>query len=518
MRTGGRIRKTRLGKAGQKLEKDSQHQHQQISHSYETTTAHSSTNPVSSGASSGAGGSNSTERGSWANNDEFTRRLIEAVRKQPSLYNPNHEHYGNKHTNSQIRNTIWSQLCDDLGFPDGAQQLQTVWKRIRDRYVRERRKRRLAEQSGNVNSSSTAASTDGGANAAGQNAACRHFDSMRWIDAYIFESNSNKQSGATSSNSNNQMQPTETVYYMQGEQGGNDINYSYRSNHPDFLNVSTASTSLTGNTSLNFSHNGSVLDTSASPCSSTTSSEISVGSTTFTAAASSKGQQPPTSASVVSTTSESYDKQIETKDGAIITVTQRGKIPTSKKDNTPRIVVSDTPNNVNVTSGANVVRMFVDPTQLQVAAPNKVYRLVNASELNMKGALGSSVQAVGTRFTTGRKRAANEPQPILPHPGGGTSAVVQLNGRPSNGHLNEEMIMEDGLNESRQIVMESGSTGENVKFNVVQGNVIDPNNVGQTMVTIGNAGVQLQPHHMNQTIQIASTSHRCSSINNNHRW
>uniref|UniRef100_A0A1I7ZWM6 MADF domain-containing protein n=1 Tax=Steinernema glaseri TaxID=37863 RepID=A0A1I7ZWM6_9BILA len=301
---------------------DSKSQLQQLSnHSYEAT-AHGNTNPPSSAASRGPGAAEaaSTERGSWANNDEFTRRLIGAVRKQPSLYNPNHEHYGNKHTNSQIRNQIWAQLCDELGFPDGAQQLQTVWKRIRDRYVRERRKRRQAEQTGNAPVSSASTPTNNSGDAAtisGQNAACRHFDSMRWIDAYIFESNStNKQqstaSGSTASSSSQVQRPSsETMYYtmQSAEQSTGDMNY--QTNHQDFLNVSSGNT---GNSTLNFAHNGSVLDISGSPCSSTTSSEISVGSTSFTATASSKGaqqqqQQSTTGTTVVSSASEGETSQ-----------------------------------------------------------------------------------------------------------------------------------------------------------------------------------------------------------------
>lgn len=49
--------------------------------------------------------------------DDFVRRLIEAVRKQPCLYNPNHEHYGNKHSSAQYRTIIWQNLCKELDYP-----------------------------------------------------------------------------------------------------------------------------------------------------------------------------------------------------------------------------------------------------------------------------------------------------------------------------------------------------------------------------------------------------------------
>lgn len=49
--------------------------------------------------------------------DDFVKRLIEAVRKQPCLYNPNHEHYGNKHSSAQYRTIVWQNLCKELDYP-----------------------------------------------------------------------------------------------------------------------------------------------------------------------------------------------------------------------------------------------------------------------------------------------------------------------------------------------------------------------------------------------------------------
>lgn len=48
--------------------------------------------------------------------ENFIRRLIEAVKSQPCLYNPNHEHYGNRHANAQYRARVWQKLCVDLEF------------------------------------------------------------------------------------------------------------------------------------------------------------------------------------------------------------------------------------------------------------------------------------------------------------------------------------------------------------------------------------------------------------------
>lgn len=48
--------------------------------------------------------------------DNFTYRLIEAVKSQPCLYNPTHEHYGSKQANVQYRARVWQKICADLGY------------------------------------------------------------------------------------------------------------------------------------------------------------------------------------------------------------------------------------------------------------------------------------------------------------------------------------------------------------------------------------------------------------------
>lgn len=51
------------------------------------------------------------------NSDEFVSRLIDAVRREPCLYDSNHEHYGNKHASAQYRANVWQRLCEELQFP-----------------------------------------------------------------------------------------------------------------------------------------------------------------------------------------------------------------------------------------------------------------------------------------------------------------------------------------------------------------------------------------------------------------
>lgn len=72
------------------------------------------------------GGSDSPERNNSSsfngvNNEEFVRRLIDAVKREPCLYNPNHEHYGNKHSSAHYRvlNGVITQSNFAFSLPFG---------------------------------------------------------------------------------------------------------------------------------------------------------------------------------------------------------------------------------------------------------------------------------------------------------------------------------------------------------------------------------------------------------------
>ncbi|KAI1725264.1 alcohol dehydrogenase transcription factor myb/SANT-like domain-containing protein [Ditylenchus destructor] len=203
---------------------------------------------------------------SLLNSDEFIERLIEAVKKQPCLYNPTHEHYGNKHASAQYRAVIWQQLCHELDYPDEPQSLQTQWKRVRDRYVRERRKRRNAGQD------LSAPKTQNGQNPNSMSAAQRHFERMRWIDEYLVTNESNANSASLSNALNN---------------GSNeDVGYFYDQHANQRAGPGGLSGSADAAISSQFNNNNAVMrtpvnkgkneSTNGSP--SSTSSEISVGS------------------------------------------------------------------------------------------------------------------------------------------------------------------------------------------------------------------------------------------------
>uniref|UniRef100_A0A183BPT5 MADF domain-containing protein n=1 Tax=Globodera pallida TaxID=36090 RepID=A0A183BPT5_GLOPA len=115
-----------------------------------------------------------TSSGSFSlSNDDFVRRLVEVVRREPALYDPSHEHYGNKHASAHFRSAIWQRLCKELDYPEDPHLLQMQWKRIREKYIRERRRRRGAVTETDSSSLNNL------------NAAARNFSAMGWLDDYL---------------------------------------------------------------------------------------------------------------------------------------------------------------------------------------------------------------------------------------------------------------------------------------------------------------------------------------------
>uniref|UniRef100_A0A915N2F0 MADF domain-containing protein n=1 Tax=Meloidogyne javanica TaxID=6303 RepID=A0A915N2F0_MELJA len=187
--------------------------------------------------SDGGGGASSSFTSS---NDEFLHRLVNAVRREPCLYNPNDEHHGNKHSSAQYRAAVWQRLVKELNYHEDAHSLQTQWKRLRERYVRERRRKAAKDffdpLTGGVSS-------------------VKNFHLMHWIDEFLPDISNNQSSSSNSSNNG--------LYFYLWDGGGGDV---YRS---CFGNIGICKSSLNGpstsaiGTKKNESTNGSPSSTSS---------------------------------------------------------------------------------------------------------------------------------------------------------------------------------------------------------------------------------------------------------------
>ncbi|KAF7639440.1 hypothetical protein Mgra_00001116 [Meloidogyne graminicola] len=75
----------------------------------------------------------------------FTLHLIDEVRLQPCLYDIK----DSKYRHSEYRNQAWAEIAKNLSFPGDVSSLYKQWKKVRDRYVREKRKLRMAGSTSN---------------------------------------------------------------------------------------------------------------------------------------------------------------------------------------------------------------------------------------------------------------------------------------------------------------------------------------------------------------------------------
>ncbi|PAV64991.1 hypothetical protein WR25_19625 [Diploscapter pachys] len=96
----------------------------------------------------------------------FAARLVEEVRAHPCLFDIRDP----KYRLSECRNQAWSEIITHLNFPDDINAIYKQWKKIRDRYVREKRRIDMNRHIG-VNDQSQ----------------WDLFDSMNWIDPFLDE-------------------------------------------------------------------------------------------------------------------------------------------------------------------------------------------------------------------------------------------------------------------------------------------------------------------------------------------
>ncbi|CEF62964.1 BESS motif domain and MADF domain-containing protein [Strongyloides ratti] len=101
---------------------------------------------------------------------KFYEKLINEVKKYSSLYDSNDPNY--RHTNLRIG--IWKNILESLDLPGDVSDIYKQWKKIRDRYVREKRKRKQ------MNSSSDEPSSWG------------LYGKLTWMDSFIEERSDSK--------------------------------------------------------------------------------------------------------------------------------------------------------------------------------------------------------------------------------------------------------------------------------------------------------------------------------------
>ncbi|VDD85862.1 unnamed protein product [Enterobius vermicularis] len=79
----------------------------------------------------------------------FSSNLIQVVQQHPCLYDIRDP----KYRHSECRNQAWAEIIKHLNFPGDINAIYKQWKKVRDRYVREKRKMRMSNVSGETDES-----------------------------------------------------------------------------------------------------------------------------------------------------------------------------------------------------------------------------------------------------------------------------------------------------------------------------------------------------------------------------
>ncbi|KAL3111647.1 hypothetical protein niasHT_013758 [Heterodera trifolii] len=222
-------------------------------------------------------------------NDDFVRRLVDVVRREPALYDPSHEHYGNKHASAHFRTAIWQRLCKELDYPDDPQALQKQWKSIRDKYIKEKKRRKGGTTTTMMDHSESMAN------------GTRNFNVLGWLDDYIGDNANAVSSRLFHSVPSTSGEPSSSAFLLTKSELNNStlLNGGGSSCEKHILSLGKRGAAMTAKPVTKRQHNGGGECTAnGSSPSSSAGSEISVGSAAAatvafggTAAAGGGGQQ-----------------------------------------------------------------------------------------------------------------------------------------------------------------------------------------------------------------------------------
>uniref|UniRef100_A0A7I4YBW7 MADF domain containing protein n=1 Tax=Haemonchus contortus TaxID=6289 RepID=A0A7I4YBW7_HAECO len=348
--------------------------------------------------------------------EDFQLRLINAVRENPCLYDPLNEYYRDKPENTKYRLRVWDQIAEELHWQSDLSLLIDEWDRLRDLYVQKKTER--AEDG-----SDRLCATD------------FLSESMQWIDEYIFE----EAEAPLSTQSHISLSPSnaQDVYF-------NEVNHDVMISGYQQPSQSTTAQRLPQNES----HGGGyILLRQASPTG---------GQTTIRLVSTAPGGE---NANRSGTTSNQSQKAA-TGSSTSASRPQRVHIVHAPTSSSSQFVQKVPQEGVTVTASGSAgmvgnvkkdtLTMVVDPSSYYSNGAQKMYRLVNVSDLD------SGVHPPP------RKRIAV----MQKQPGASSLQNTAVAGESSSlgstrtssvtgprGQLGDDIIIDDGI-EERTVVIE----------------------------------------------------------------
>ncbi|GMT18558.1 hypothetical protein PFISCL1PPCAC_9855 [Pristionchus fissidentatus] len=404
----------------------------------------------------------SSARTQGTNSAEFNIRLVQAVREHPAFYDAGDEHFGNRHQDAQHRAAAWQQVAASLGYSGDVHSLSQQWRKLKDKYSKDRRKGATTGE--DLLDDSLAAE-------------------MSFLDEFVLD---NIPAGSSSASAPSATDDNRQMYFMEGDEdllGDDFVDEEFRmEDGAARVDASPAGSAHSGT--------GSDIDVggSAGPSSSGTSLTLkdlppppntsrpepggggthgtpgtsrSVTMHTARVPVSSGSSAGPQSFRFVSSASH----QPHLPEG--ITVGSRGN---------GTLIAHPTKREGSIASGGSTLTMVIDPTTYYQNGTQKMYRLVNVADLDQSQHLtlqhprqggGGQMMAEPTGgISIGRGTRKRMGAPLSPpsHVGGsGMSSLAPPStpidhaspyGKHGSGQLGDDLILDDGIVGENTIVID----------------------------------------------------------------
>uniref|UniRef100_A0A0K0D1N0 MADF domain-containing protein n=1 Tax=Angiostrongylus cantonensis TaxID=6313 RepID=A0A0K0D1N0_ANGCA len=356
--------------------------------------------------------------------EDFHLRLINAVRENPCLYDPLNEFYRDKPENNKFRMRVWDRIAEELNWQSDLNLLIDEWDRLRDQYIQKK--------------------TDRGEDAAEQLCPSGSLlaESMQWIDEYIFED----ALAALSTQSHLSLSPAnaQDVYF-------NEVNHDVM-----ISGYQQPTPTLTSHRRLSQSesHSGGyhILLRQSSPTGGETTIRLVTGPTSGPESAARNSMT-----SVISTISSFCALMIVRLCTSLSILLSKVHAPPSSSSQFIQKIGHEGVT-VTATGSAGMIgnvkkdtmTMVVDPTTFYTNGAQKMYRLVNVSDMvsGVNPPPRKRIAVIPKSTAQSSQQSASLPNQSPP-----LSMTSGANPISSGGQLGDDIIIDDGI-EERTVVIE----------------------------------------------------------------
>ncbi|GMS87946.1 hypothetical protein PENTCL1PPCAC_10121 [Pristionchus entomophagus] len=388
---------------------------------------------------------------------DFEIRLVQAVREHPCFYDARDENFGPQNRAAAHRQQAWNQVVRAMGYNGQVINLSNTWKKLKDKFIEERRK--------------------GGPVAGEEPLEDSLLAEMAWLDEYVMERMPSSSAAASD--------PTSQLFFMEGEEDllGDDFVDQHEPEHEYQVENRLEEVQQSGTSPTGSAHSGN-------------GSDIDVGGATVPSSHVLGGQKdlPGTSTGRGDTVHHGMANHGGAAGSRAVSMqgsrhagggpSYRILNPSSSSHHPSEgITVSNRGNGALIAhpkregsvGGGSTLTMVIDPTTYYQNGTQKMYRLVNVADLDQSqhhslqhlrptggmGGGGATLIAEPHGYSIGRGTRKRMGAPLSPpsHSAGGmlgapSSSVDHSSLYGKTGQLGDDLILDDGIVGENTIVID----------------------------------------------------------------